>query len=217
VHRDLLIQEIIPGPDSQLLFSHLYIDKSGRLAAAWTGRKIRQRPVGFGTSTMAETLWDPMVAELSSSLMCAIGARGYASVEFKRDPGSDSYKLIEATVARTWYPHYLGTVAGVNLSLVWYRDLIGAELPRTRRVADRVKWIDEYRDVWGGYERWREHGLPLADWVCSYRGTKAFALASLRDPLPSLCLVVKILLDIAARLRKVLVDAVSNRQPELDA
>ena len=48
---DLLIQEVVPGPESRIESYHVYIDDSGELAGEFTGRKLRTYPRGYGYST----------------------------------------------------------------------------------------------------------------------------------------------------------------------
>src|SRR4029450_4074015 len=63
VHQDLLVQEYIPGSDADLCWGVSYFTRHGDPAALWTGLKLRQYPRGFGTATLAESRWQPEVAE----------------------------------------------------------------------------------------------------------------------------------------------------------
>lgn len=58
VHEDLIIQEYMPGKDSELFWSATYLDRDGRALAVWTGRKLRQYPRRFGSTTFAESQWE---------------------------------------------------------------------------------------------------------------------------------------------------------------
>ena len=62
VHQDLIVQEYMPGADSELWWGVSYLDASGKPLAVWTGRKLRQYPRRFGTATLAESRWDPDLA-----------------------------------------------------------------------------------------------------------------------------------------------------------
>lgn len=120
--------------------------------------------------------------------------RGYVSVEFKRDSRDGTYRVIEVTPSRTWYPHYLGVAVGVNIPKLWYDDLMGNELPaevvRPRR--ERVRWVDEYRDLISAASDWREGKLSLSKWIGSYARVRSFVLFSPRDPLPALFLAARL-------------------------
>jgi len=201
----LLAQEIIPGGDHEIYFSHLYVDQTGRLRAVWTGRKLRQLPIHFGTATCAETTSTPEVEEYSLRLLRGLGCRGYSSFEFKRDSRDGAFRVIEPTVGRTWYPHYTGTVAGANLPALWYRDLAGLTLPEeTVRARAGVRWVDEYRDLSAAFDYRRAAELTLMQWFRSLLGTRGFALAAWRDPLPILFVGLRLVISAWNAVRRAL-------------
>lgn len=180
---ELLVQESIPGPDSQLVFSLTYLDAGLEPLAMFTGRKLRQYYPHFGTSSMAESAWDPEVADTTLALLRALRYRGYASVEFKRDPRDGALKIIEVT-GRTWYPHGLATRCGVNLPYLAYRHLLGLRVPRPTAFVEGVKWIDEDRDPRAAAAYYRAGELGLREWLGSYRGRRTYAIAAKDDPAP---------------------------------
>ena len=195
---DLMLQEIIPGPDTELHFSHAYFGRDSRPVALWTGRKLRQYPPGFGTSTLAETKREPEVARITERIALALGLRGYVSVEFKRDHRDGSFRILEVTPGRTWYPHFLGTTAGINLPHLWYRDLLDESLPDQPPLhpPDGIAWIDEYRDLVAAFESWQRGEIGLGQWLRSYEGVRSFALFSPLDPLPGLFVMARLALSI---------------------
>ena len=195
-HHDLIIQEIVGGPDSNLYFSHVYMSSDLNPLAIWTGRKIRQLPIHFGTSTLAETVWVDEVADTSVKMLQKLRCPGYSSIEFKKDPSTGAYKVIEVTAGRTWYPHYLGVAAGVNIPEVWYRDLLGIKQGAAARAKDRVRWIDEYRDLFAVCAYRKSGELSFTEWLGSYRKIKGYALASFRDPLPIFLVAVRLALGV---------------------
>ena len=202
---DLLLQETIPGPDRSLAFSHLYLAGAGRLAGAWTGRKLRQLPIHFGTATLAETEDLPEVLDLSLRLLAPLRYRGYASVEFKHDARDGSYRALEITAGRSWYNHVLGADAGVNLPALWYSDLMGEPPPETVAVARvGVRWVDEYRDLIAASEYRRAGELGWWKWLGSYWRVRSFAAWSWRDPLPGLFVVARLGLSVINAVRRTL-------------
>jgi len=192
----LMVQEVVPGPDTNLVFSHLYLRADGSLAGCWTGRKLRQLPIHFGTATLAMTEDLPEVADLSLRLLRALDYRGYASVEFKQDARDGVFRALEVTAGRTWYNHYLGAVAGLNLEARWYEDLTGTSLEADAGAARAgVRWVDEYRDLIAVRE-YRKAGEPGQEgWLDSYRNCRAWALAGWRDPLPGVYLLARLALS----------------------
>ena len=66
-----------------------------------------------------------------------------------------------------------------------YCDAAGLPLPpdREQRYGD-VKWIHLRRDLQSAFVTYRRGDLSFRDWLASVRGRKAFAVFSLRDPMP---------------------------------
>jgi D-aspartate ligase len=187
VCAEILVQELIPGPDSALVFSLTYIDALGEPVAMFTGRKLRQYRPRFGTSSMALSEWNPAVAQLTIDILRALKYRGYGSIEFKQDPRDGTLRAIEVT-ARTWYPHGIATYCGINLPFIAYADALGLPLEPTLGFDTGVKWIDEERDVRSALESIRAGNLTVRAWLGSYRGRRTYALAAVDDPGPVLAL-----------------------------
>jgi D-aspartate ligase len=202
-YSQLLVQEMVPGNDKELFFSHIYIGRDGRELALWTGHKVRQLPIHVGTSTAARTTWVPEVAEFTRRITRATDYRGYASVEFKRDPHDGSFKLIEVTLARTWYPHYLGVAAGMNIPYLWYSDLIGDRSEPVTRFNENKLWVDEYRDLVAGADYRSVGELTIAQWLGSLAHGFTPALTSVRDPLPSIFILLRLSLSAWRAVKRV--------------
>ena len=200
-HASLMVQEVVPGGDDQLVFSHVYIGRDGRELAMWTGHKVRQLPIHFGTSTAARTRWDDEVAALTRRLLADTGFVGYASVEFKVDARDGSRRAIEVTAGRTWYPHGLGPAAGVNLPLVWYRDAMGLAPDAPPPQREGVTWIDECRDVYAAAAYRAAGELTWRAWLASMRGPLAFAHFAWDDPAPGLFVILRLGMDALASIR----------------
>ncbi len=121
---DLLLQEMIPGPETRIESYHAYVDSNGGIIGEFTGRKLRTWPLEFGYSTALTLTQAPDVARLGQSLVLALGLRGVAKLDFKRAPNGGLYLLEVNPRFSLW--HQLGAAAGVNLPLLVYRDLTGA-------------------------------------------------------------------------------------------
>lgn len=201
-HASLVVQEVVPGGDELLSFSHVYVGRDGRELALWTGHKVRQLPIHFGTSTLARTRWDPEVAAATRRLLQDTGYVGYASVEFKRDPRDGVPRALEVTVGRTWYPHGLGVAAGVNIPVVWYRDALGEEPPPQPPQRDGVLWFDEVRDLYAAMDYGAAGELTFRQWRESLRGARSYAHFAWDDPLPGVFVVARTLLAAGAALRR---------------
>lgn len=183
LHQDLVIQEYMPGPDSEVYWGVSYLDEHGEPLAVWTGRKLRMYPRGFGTATLAESVHVRWVADEAVKILQAMGHRGYGVVEFKRDRRDGRFKITEATGGRTWFPHGLVTRSGINLPHIMYRHLLGEPVSKTTTFEEGIKWIHEERDLKTvSLYFLPEKKLTLASWLRSYRGKRTYAYAAWDDP-----------------------------------
>jgi D-aspartate ligase len=135
----VLGQEEVPGPETEILSYHVYVDRDGEIAGDFTGRKIRTFPLEHGMSTALITTADERVARLGRDYTRRIGLRGPAKLDFKRAPDGE-LKLLEVNPRFTLWVH-AGAVAGVNLPALMHAELSG--LPRPARSAGRagVRWV----------------------------------------------------------------------------
>jgi D-aspartate ligase len=91
----MLVTEIIPGPDRCTWAYSTHLDSDGRPLFGLTRTKLRAHPIHFGTNCYAEARRNAEVAELARRFLSAVGLRGMAHVEFKWDARDGRYKLIE--------------------------------------------------------------------------------------------------------------------------
>ncbi|MEZ5125241.1 MAG: hypothetical protein R2826_03195 [Thermoleophilia bacterium] len=179
----LLLQELIPGDDSEIAIAGTYHDASARPLAVFTGRKLRQHPRGFGVTRLGESLWSDEVADITLTLLAHAHYHGISDVEFKRDQRDGRLKLMEVNARQGfWAP--LATAAGVNLAFTAYRDAIGQ--PRLAgHQKDGVRWADTLRDTRDSFNEYRRGELSLRSWLLPLAGVRADAYLSLRDPCPA--------------------------------
>ncbi len=93
--KELIVQELIEGSDDNLVVFTAHFDNDSNPIQIFTGRKIRQYPVGFGTTTCARSENIDVIKDYSIKLLHAIGYRGVCDVEYKYDHRDDTYKIIE--------------------------------------------------------------------------------------------------------------------------
>ena len=139
-----LVQQFIPGDDTRIHFSALYLDR-GRVRARFDGHKLRSRPLGH--TTIAESAPDDAVFAHTCSFFDGLGLSGPVSLELKRDDHGGLW-VIEPTVGRTDFWLGLCTANGVNLPLVEYHHQCATALPAMRQ-RDAVVWFNEDRDPTG--------------------------------------------------------------------
>lgn len=129
-----MVQEYVPGGDEGLYSLGSYVAADGEALGIFTGRKLRQTRLHMGVCRVAEAVWVPDVADHGLRLLSALEFHGISQVEFKLDPRTGAYKLIEVN-PRLWQWHGLATACGVDLTHIAYLDLVGRR-PQARRMTN---------------------------------------------------------------------------------
>lgn len=182
---ELLVTEIIPGPDDAFASYYSYLDERGEPLFHLTKRKLRQFPPRFGIGCYHVTDWNPEVAELGLRFLQGAGVRGLACVEFKRDIRDGRLKLIECNHRFTAATEQL-RVAGADLPLFTYSRLAGIEPPTIDRYRTGIGCWFPLRDARAFLDYRRRGELSFGRWLRSLIRRQCFPVARLDDPLPSI-------------------------------
>ena len=183
----LILQEWIAGPDSNLYSCNCYIDANGEPVETFVARKVRQWPPHIGKSSLGVECRSDEVLHETLRLFGDVGYRGLGYVEFKLDERHGRQFMVEPNVGRPTGRSAIAEAGGVELLFTMYCDLLGRPLPEDRvQRYGTAKWIHLRRDFQSALYYWRRRELTLREWARSWRGPKAFALYSLRDPGPFL-------------------------------
>ena len=178
VGMDLLVQELIPGPETCIESYHVYVDHHGAIAAEFTGRKIRTYPECYGASTALEISDAKDVRAQGRAITRKLNLRGVAKVDFKR--GADGrLRLLEVNPRFNLW-HHLGAIAGVNVPRLVYGDLIGLPRPPASRARCGARWCR----VWADVHAARAQGIPLVTWLPWALRCEAKPLLAWDDPMP---------------------------------
>lgn len=186
VERDLIVQEWIPGPDSSVYFCLTYFNQRSECLSHFTGRKLRQWPVGTGSTACAEPISEDYVTSETIRLFETVDFRGFGSVEFKRHADTDRLYITEPTVGRSNHQSYLATANGTNLQLTAYTDLTAVRFAPEPRSAKPVVWIDDQFDPFSVLVSLIRGKLEVGNLIRSYLGRKSFRFLNRRDPRPFL-------------------------------
>jgi predicted ATP-grasp superfamily ATP-dependent carboligase len=201
--KDVIVQEIISGPDDQQYSVGSYLNRESKPIAVFTTRKIRQRPVEFGVGTYYETCHVPMLAELSMAFLQEVGYQGLSEIGYKFDSKDQSYKIIEINT-RPWIQVAHAFPTGIDFPLIAYQEMTGQTVQPVRSRQGRAKWIsleDDFFAVFGktGYLSRREIGLR--EWIGSLIGKKAYAIFAFDDLKPTAVVLSGFLSRMLERLR----------------
>lgn len=174
----VLVQSLVPGPESAIESYHVYVGERGDVVAEFTGKKIRTYPAAYGDTTALEIVDLPDVAELGRSAVGKLGLRGVAKLDFKRAPDGTLF-LFEVNPRFTLWNHP-GACAGVNIPAIVYGDLIGRKRPAAARARSGVRWCK----VWSDAPAARANGVSLSRWLPWMLGCEAKSAFAWDDPMP---------------------------------
>ena len=122
---ELVLQERIPGPDSQMRVLTCYVNRDGRLAASCLGHVLLEEhtPLGRGNHALIVTERDPELEAAAHAVLEHTGLTGFANFDVKVDPRDGSYRFLELN-ARQGRSNYYLTHAGINVARLLVDDLV---------------------------------------------------------------------------------------------
>lgn len=181
--EEILIQEIVPG-DGNEQYSYCAFVQSGAPCCVLTARRARQHPREFGrAATYVETIEAPEIEILSERFLKSISYHGVVEIEYKRDPRSGEYKLLDVN-ARPWGFHAIGSACGVDFPYLIYADQMGLPIKPARARAG-VGWLRMVSDIPTAFSDMLHGSLNLITYIKSLQATRVESVFNWRDPLPS--------------------------------
>jgi predicted ATP-grasp superfamily ATP-dependent carboligase len=182
---EIMIVEMIPGPDDLLSSYYTYVSEDGQHLFHFTKRVLRRYPVNRGNACYHITEWLPETAKAGRKFFDAIGLRGLGNVEFKLDLRDGKLKLIEVN-ARFTAAHQLLVSAGAPIDLVVYCDLTRQPAPVIEGYAQRLRFWYPLRDFLAFLDLRKQGTLTFFNWLKSIaRIGHVSPLWSIWDPWPA--------------------------------
>jgi D-aspartate ligase len=192
----LLLQEIVPGPESEITLYTAHFDAQGNAHQAFSAQKVRQYPPGFGSASLVRSTPEPESQQIADRLLKCLGYRGIAAAEFKRDPRDGQLKIIEMNARPSlWFS--ASTAAGKFVTLASYHELAQTgvrleELPQLNDVCWRYVGKDLYSAAF--YRVSRHFVLPPPDVASVKHARKRVSAVFVSDdPAPVLAEVFNML------------------------
>ena len=183
--KNLIVQEWVEGPDSNLYSCNCYFNAQFEPVATFVARKLRQWPPVTGESCLGEECRDDSVLNEALRLFRCAQLRGLGYVEIKRSSRSGKYFIIEPNIGRPTGRSPIAEAGGVELLYTMYCDAIGLPLPKNlEQKYTGVKWIDLRRDTQSALYHFQDGDLTLKEWWRSRQGKKAHGVCAWNDPGP---------------------------------
>jgi predicted ATP-grasp superfamily ATP-dependent carboligase len=182
---NVIISEMIPGPDEQLRSYYTYIGKENEPLFHFTKAVLRRFPKNHGQGCYHFTVWEPKVAEIGLKFFQGIGFRGLGNIEFKYDTRDGLYKVIESN-PRFTAAHELLVRCGMDISQLIYCYLAGLPLPKIEIYRENVTLIFPQRDFYAFLELRKAGELTTGQWLKSVLRPHALPHFSWKDPLPTI-------------------------------
>jgi D-aspartate ligase len=186
---NLMIQEYIPGGDDTIWMFNGYFDSDSECLVGFTGKKIRQCPIHTGSTSLGICLANQAVEQSTRRFMKVLGYRGILDIGYRYDARDGLYKVLDVNprIGAT-FRLFVGA-NGMDVARALYLDLTGQPVVHSPAKEGR-KWIVEDLDLASSCRYYREGGLTISQWVKSLRGVDEAAFLSLRDPLPTLFMLM---------------------------
>ncbi len=181
IESRLMVQEWIPGGDSNVYYCLVYFNDKSDCLASFTGYKIRQWPVGTGTASSTAPIEDPFVSERTVEILQQLNYCGFGSVEFKLHDLNGKYYLIEPTVGRVEQIGYVATANGVNLPLHSYNSLTKSAIVEEPPSIKDIQYIDEAADLASAVVHIRKKMMTLKDYFRSRKRSKIYRYYNKHD------------------------------------
>jgi predicted ATP-grasp superfamily ATP-dependent carboligase/protein-tyrosine-phosphatase len=146
----LLVQSFFPGTGvgQEFLVDH------GEIVAAFQHERIHEPPAGGGSSYRRSVPLDPEMLAHSRRLLGEIGFHGVAMVEYKRDPASGRFVLMEIN-GRFWGSLPLALAAGMDFPAWLYDLLVHGQRPPARAYPTGLYARNLEKDLSWFVQNWR--------------------------------------------------------------
>ncbi|MEW6378719.1 MAG: ATP-grasp domain-containing protein [bacterium] len=200
INPTVLLQEYIEGADDDIYTFCSYCDRHSHVLVSFNTRKRIQRPERFGTGIVVQSAVNNEITECSKRLLKFIGFTGTSEIEYKRDPATGIYYLIEIN-PRFWDQHRLSGSFGINLPLVAYSDLTGkGRPPSSSSKYQPATWIAEDGFIKHFTSELFTRRKKPGDILHKLGGNINYAVWDRKDPLPFLISLALMITDMSKQV-----------------
>ncbi|MEE1751102.1 carboxylate--amine ligase [Streptomyces sp. SP18CS02] len=140
----LLLQRLLPPGRGLDWFFHAYCERSGVCGVAGTGRKERSWPDAAGLTAVGVWAPNPAVERLARDLVAALGYRGIVDLDFRLDPATGTYHLLDFNPRPGAQFRLFTDPAGLDVVRALHLDLTGRAVPALARCHGRRFVVENY-------------------------------------------------------------------------
>jgi D-aspartate ligase len=167
-----------------------YFNKKSECLAGFTGKKLRQRPMDTGVTTLGICLRNETVDRSLRRFLQAIDYRGIVDVGCRYDARDGKYKLLDVNPRIGCTFRLFVDPFGMDVVRACYLDLTGQPVHAAPACEGR-KWVVENRDVAELPAHFKARKLTVREWLRSLRGVRETAWFDWPDPIPFFAMVAE--------------------------
>ena len=180
---NLMLQEYIPGNADSVWMFNGYFNRRSECLVGFTGRKLRQRPMDTGVTTLGICLHNAIVDRQMRRLLQSVAYRGIVDLGCRYDHRDGQYKLLDVNPRIGCTFRLFVDPRGMDVVRACYLDLTGQPVVSEAACEGR-KWLVENRDLLELPAHLKSGKLTIAGWLRSLRGVREIAWFNWRDPVP---------------------------------
>lgn len=181
---EVFVQRIIPGFDDHMYTFDAHLNQQSKVTHYMTCNKKRQYPINFGASVCTSQEHVAELYNIGAPFLEAVGFKGFAEIEFKKDEHTGEYYLIEINV-RTTNLNVLLEKVGINFPFIAYSELTGASIGTVHfNKSTRRTFIYAFEDVLAIKDYLKTKQITLRQIIRLSFRKKAYAIWAIDDMKP---------------------------------
>ena len=130
---EMIVQDFIPGDDSNMNVLTAYSDKDRKVKMMCLGHVLLEEhtPKGLGNHAAIITEYNPELTEKFRAMLEDLGYRGFSNFDIKYDPRDNSMRVFEINLRQGRSNYYI-TSAGINIAKLIVEDyILNSDMPYT--------------------------------------------------------------------------------------
>src|SRR6266576_1708707 len=181
--QNVMLQEYIPGDADSVWMFNGYFNEKSECLAGFMGRKLRQRPVATGITTLGICLQNTAAEHPLRALLSSLGYRGIVDIGCRFDARDGQYKLLDVKPRIGCTFRLFVDPNGRDVVRACYLDLT-VQRVEAEAAQEGRKWLVENQDLMVLPRYLKDGELTVGDWLRSLRGVRETAWFDWLDVAP---------------------------------